>query len=240
MTLAEGSITRLANTRANTTFEGIYESSRHTFVTTPDCSPRLADGITSILATSISDQWKQPLSTYTLRNLFLVDLSELDRSLPQIILKKSRFTGDKNPGSSVSVTQEIQANRKLRDIVSAMNIPPDVLDRHNLSGVSVAVEQPIGALFDKKTRERFTAFIFEEGFDSGERLKHHDDPIESDWKMYWAVSDVVDFVKVTAEKKGLVLEDYGCYQTLYRLNPNTRHLSLVLIDTERAILPLVA
>lgn len=242
MSKIENGTMRQLPDKAGKIFENCYLSPSYVFVSTDGCPKMVFDRLVHLLdAEELS--WLRPLRTWTSRELLLGRLDKAGYSLPDLILKKSRFaysSADSTSFQPGSVANEIRSNLLLNAVVqkqieSGELPPPDGFD-----SLSVRVEQPLGILVDKRNKSKYSVFLFESGFDLGEILQYTDPPMQGavnynpqDWKIFCGIKDVLDRIAQAASQEGLTMQDYDIHQVLYRAAEDTRSLKLMLIDSER-------
>lgn len=159
-----------------------------------------------------------------------------------IILKKSmrnRF------GDEVAAAhEELRSNKALAQVVA------DLRDKGSFNGLtdaypttSVRVEEPIGMIIDRRTKDRYSAFIQERGYLNGEELNwiepfdgvHISDP--RSWNMWLNLGFSMDRVRDEARRRGMQVDDWGMHQALFSTDAVRGHMDVVIVDTERVRLP---
>lgn len=241
-TIENGSIRRLPETQTNRIFESCYQSHSYVLITTTICSQDIFDGMVSLLDSDELD-WMIPLNTSTSRQILFGQLNKINKSLPNIIFKKSRFRHSESnvsPFQPRSVANEIRSNLLLDTVVQRLTQPGELGPPSGFNSLSVRVEKPLGILVDKQNKSKYSIFAFEGGFDLGEVLQYTDPPMQGavnynprDWETFCGIKDVLDTITQAAMQEKLILQDYDIHQVLYRVGENIRSLELILIDSER-------
>lgn len=239
--MENGNIRQLPS-RIGQIFEHCYQSPSYVFVSTDSCPKMVLDRVAYLLDFE-GLSWLRLLRTSTSREIFFGQLDKMSYSLPNIILKKSRFINSSSDPVSFqpgNVSNEIRTNLLLDAIIQkqieAGKLPPP----DGFNSLSVHVEQPLGLLVDKQNKIKYSIFSFEVGFDLGELLQCTDPPIQGainfnprDWKIFCGIKDVLDRITQAALREGLIMQDYDVHQVLYREDEDAQSLKLVLIDSER-------
>lgn len=223
-------------------FENCYLSPSYVFVSTDSCSKMVLDRLTYLFDFE-GLSWLRPLQTSTSRELLLGQLDKAGYSLPDVIFKKSRFTGSSSDSVSFqpgSVANEIRSNLLLSAVVQKQIESGELSPPDGFSSLSVHVEQPMGILVDKQNKSKYSVFLFENGYDLGEILQYTDPPMQGavnynprDWKIFCGIGNILDEITQAATQEGLAMRDYDIHQVLYRADENTKSLKLLLIDSER-------
>jgi hypothetical protein len=177
------------------------------------------------------------------RDLFQgkLDLGENGES-QGIIIKKSKRS--KYGNEVATAHEELLSNRALAQVVA------DLRDQGSFNGLteaypttSVRVEEPIGMVVDRRTNDRYSAFVQETGYVSGEELNwiepldgiHISEPHL--WNMWLNLGYSMDLVRDEAQNRGMRVGDWGMHQALFDADAANGHMDVVIVDTERVRLP---
>ncbi len=173
------------------------------------------------------------------RELFQGDVALGEGKNPQgIILKQSKRSVYGNDVAAVH--EELAANRALAQVIQ------DLSDQGRFNGLteaypttSVKIEQPIGMVIDRRTNDRYSAFVQETGYLSGEELNwiepfdgvHLSEPRL--WNMWLNLGFSMDRIRNEAQKRGMHVGDWGMHQALFDADAEKGHMDVVIVDTER-------
>lgn len=239
--IEKGSIKSLPD-RNNKVFDRYYNSASYIFVSTQNCALSTLERLVYLIDTE-GLSWLKPLPTSTSRSLFVGHLDDVNKTLPDVIFKKSRFIGlssDPKDMSIGDVANEVRSNRLLNAIIQKHLEMGDISPPKGFDSCSISVEKPLGILTDKAETSRYAVFLYEVGFDFGEILQYVDPPMQGavnynpeDWKIFCGIKDIIDKITQIAYNDGLIMPDFDVHQVLYRTDVGAHNLALMLIDSER-------
>lgn len=226
--------------RESSIFTDQYESSSLLFLPVQTYPRGIAGSLWQILQTEGLDIL-QRIETHTSRQIYVGRLSLIDPICPDLVFKLSRWEDDEHTEHGTQpVPEELRMNRELDRLVKSNFYRYFKTFPSYYPHTSVRVEHAVGMLRDKQSKDEFSVYLFEHGYDQGELLQYADPPMEGainfrprEWRIYCAVKDVLDSVSAIAADNHLILGDIDVHQTLYMENTEAGSLDVVLIDSER-------
>lgn len=196
---------------------------------TNDCPIETSDQMRERIANQRLE-WFSRMTTYTEREIY-------DSDCGVIAKRKVRFNNE-TPYSQKSVINEIRASFALAQIIDQTKTKESKIDGI-LNEVILSVEKPLGAIIDLSNKSRFTLFQKTDWI-PGKMLDAIELPLESshyydhyDFTLWCAIADNLDIVKDVAKGRGLLMNDFGSHQTMYKHDIENRTLCIQIIDADR-------